>query len=200
MFIPAPNCALIEVLGSQAGWPCEWTIGARFGSAYSLTNLTALAAAIDGWFNESMLPLQSASTTYEGITVRGLSSEEDLRYDLSEPLPGGNGSDPVPAQVALCATKLTGFTGRSARGRMYIWGLADDSLFDERHITDARQTAYGTAMTALLAAITGEEWEPVVISYFTAGAPRVTASVRIITDLIIRDTRLDTQRRRVGRS
>lgn len=199
-FIPAPNCALVEVLGNQDGKACEFTCAAEYASGYVLSNLVALAGAVDGWVNTQLLGFLGNNVMYEGVTVRGLESDADLRYDLSEPLPGGGPNAAVPAQVACVLTKYTGFTGRSQRGRLYVFGLDESLLADTRHITTSAQTNLNTAFAAFITAVIGVGWEPVVLSYFHDHAPRVTAQIKPITDLIVRDTRLDTQRRRVGRS
>lgn len=199
-FIPAPNCVQIAVLGNQAGQPCEMTVGAVFPDAYELSDLEALALQVDGWVNEEFLVLIGSDAMYEGISIRGLSSIEDLEENLSEPLPGGSGSVALPANVAYCITKRTGVTGRSARGRMYAFAVPADAAEDVRHLSAAYQTAYQDAWDTLTGYITTAGFAPVVISYYTEGAPRVTASIRLITSFQARDTRLDTQRRRLGAS
>lgn len=177
-----------------------WTFNAVHSGAYDLAALSALAASVDGWYNEALLPLLPSAVLYEGITVRGLSEEEDLRYDLSEPLPGTDVDGACPAQVAVVITKRTGFTGRSARGRSYLWGIPLSYREDDRHITDFAASAYAEAFDTLTAAVEDADFEPIVLSYFTAGAPRVTATWKSIISWEIRDKRLDTQRRRLGRS
>lgn len=197
-FIPAPGCAVVEVLGNQAGQPCEWTCAAQHGTSYTLANLVTLAGIFDGWYNVNMLPILPSAVTYEGITVRGLSSQDDLRYDLSEPLPGEDAAGALPAQVAVCVTKRTGFTGRSQRGRLYVWGIPDDDLLDERHINSALVTAYQDAFDALLAAMSGSGWGLGVLSYQHNLLPRTTAQFLLIDHFQVRDNRLDTQRHRLG--
>jgi len=200
-FIPAPDCALVEVIGNQSGQPCEFTFAVQHSGAYDLANMVALAGAVDGWYNDNLLSSLPSSVTYEGVTVRGLSSEVDLRYDLSEPLPGlDTVNDPFPAQVALCVTKRTGFTGRSARGRMYFWGINSQFRLDDRHIDDAGMSGYGDTLDPLVTAVAGAGWAVGVLSYQTAGAPRVTALFTLLDHFQIRDNRLDTQRRRLGKS
>lgn len=198
-FIPALHCVLVEILGMQDGQSCEMTIGAQHTGAYILSDLVDLAGAVDGWFNADFLSLIGTGAFYEGVTVRGLDSEDDIRYDLSEPLEGTNGGAALPANVAVCATKRTGFTGRSNRGRMYAWGVPEGAQLDQRHLTSTFVGAYNTSFDQLLTAIVAASFEPVVISYYHNGAARTTAQVRGITALELNDNRLDTQRRRLGR-
>jgi hypothetical protein len=199
-FIPAVNCAMVEVIGNQSGQPCEFTFAAQFPSAYDTAALEALGAAVDGWVNTYLLDQISEDVTYEGITVRGLSSEVDLRYDLSEPLPGAAAVVPFPAQVALCVTKRTGFTGRSSRGRMYLWGIRSDYRLDDRHINDTGVAAIQAAVDPLIAAVDSAGWGMGLLSYVTGGIPRVSAAFLLLSSLQVRDNRLDTQRRRLGKA
>jgi len=199
-FISAPNCVLVEVLGNQSGKVCEFTFGAELATGYELADLVALAGAVDGWVNTDYLPEIGSDVFYEGVTVRGLDSEEDLEYDLSEPLPGGSDVVAWPAQCAVVTTKYTGFTGRSNRGRSYLWGLNVGFQEDTRHIFEAGVTQINGWMTDLISAVIGAGWAPVVISYYHDNAPRSVAQVRPITDWNVRDTRIDTQRRRLGKT
>lgn len=198
-FIPAPNCALIEVLGLQAGQPCEFTCAAERATGYDLANMVTLAGAVDGWVNTDYLGIMGTTAMYEGVTIRGLEAVEDIRYDLSEPLPGSGFDEAMPAQVALVVTKRTGFTGRSQRGRLYCFGLDRAGLLDERHVTEDFRAGVQTAFDNFLTAVIGAGWQPVVLSYYHLSAPRVTAQIRPITSVDVRDAKLDTQRRRVGR-
>jgi hypothetical protein len=199
-FVPAPYCAQVQVLGDIAGRTAQYTIDANFGGVYELSDLGDLAAAVDGWWNTDMQGLVGSNVTYLGVTVKGLASAEDLEFTLSEPLPGMAESTALPANVAVVLTKRTGFTGRSARGRCYFWGVPSESMLDERHFTETWVGYYQDAGDALLAAIVGAGWSPVVISYVTGGVPRVSGVSKIITQVQIRDNRYDTQRRRLGKS
>jgi len=199
-FIPAPNCALVEVLGNQDGQPCEWTFAAQFPTAYVLSDLTDLAVQVDGWVNLDLLANLGSDVMYEGVTVKGLADEEDLEYNLTEPLPGGSASIALPANCALVMTKYTGITGRSNRGRSYIWGLNESFRADQRFFDPSVQAPMNGYFDDLLAAVGTAGWTAGVLSYFNAGAPRVTANFRQIVSWVMRDLRIDTQRRRLGRS
>lgn len=198
-FIPAADCALIEVLGNLAGRACEFTVAAQFPTGYELSDMVALAAAVDGWFNLSVLSSIGSDVFYEGVTIRGLDSEDDLEYNLSEPLPGGAPHVAWPAQCAVVVTKRTGFTGRSNRGRLYLWGLDETYQIDARHIDAASATAIQGWFDDFAVAVLGAGWNPVVLSYYHDHLPRVTAKITSITTWTV-DTRIDTQRRRLGRS
>jgi hypothetical protein len=199
IFVPAPNCAQIAIRGVQSGQPCEMTIGAQHAGAYTLGDLNDLTASVDAWVNTDLLDQIGNDCGYTGVSARGLASLEDLESILDEPLPGGSGNVALPANVALCVTKRTGYTGRSARGRMYMWGVPIGAAEDVRHISNAANVGYTAIFDNLLAAIVDGGWTAVVISKYSGGVPRTTATVRVITALEIRDNRLDTQRRRLGK-
>lgn len=198
-FIPAPHCALLEILGSNAGRHCEMTIGVQFPTDPTLTNLQDLTAAADGWVNEWYLPIMGSDANYEGAEAKSIASDEALQSILSEPLAGLNASIALPANVAVCVTKRTGLTGRSARGRMYFWGIPSSYAEDTRHLSEAARSNYADAADALLTAIASSGGGAAVISYYHNNLPRVSASVRLITSMEVRDTRLDSQRNRLGK-
>ena len=197
-FIPAVNCAEIRINGVQGGQPCSMSIDAVFPSAFDGTDLASLAAAVDGWANIHLLGVLGDDVFYKGVTVTGLDALDAAQSILDEPLPGGNGTNALPANVAVCITKYTGAIGRSQRGRMYVWGVPIAYQASARTMTGGAQALYSDVFDNLLVAIGAEGWSAVVLSYITGGVPRVTAQIRQIVAIEARDARLDTQRRRLG--
>lgn len=199
-FIPAPNCALVEVLGNQDGQICEWTFGAQFPTTPTFGDMGTLASAVDGWVNTDLLVYLGNNVEYVGVTVRGLSSEEDVEFNLTEPLEGLAEVPALPANCAAVMTKYTGVMGRSNRGRSYIWGIREDERADLRYFVSGFQPIMNGLFDDLLTAVGTAGWSAGVISYYHDHTPRVTAQFREITSWVMRDLRIDTQRRRLGAS
>lgn len=103
----------------------------------------------------------------------------------------------LPANATIAISFGTGFVGRSFRGRVYQCGLCEGQVTNNSLLT----TPAGLMITAWQGAI--EEAEP------TAGATHVVVSRQLnnvplnvgmatpVTSYTLRDTRIDTQRRRL---
>lgn len=200
-FVPVTRGAIIEIRGAQDGEPCEMTIGVQFPTAYDQDDLTSLASVVDDWAADNLLPNLGTNAEYTGVNVRGLSSSVDLEaFNDTNAGAGDAGVGAAPAQVAVVASKLSGMTGRSARGRMYWFGVPLTFMANVRHITSGAVTAYNLACDNLLTAINANGWTPVIISRQHNGVPLTTAATYTVLDLLVRDTRVDSQRGRLGKS
>jgi len=200
-FVPFPNGALVEIRGTQNGEVCEMTMGVVFPTAYDIDDLESLASVVDDWASDNLVNNMGTDANYAGVNVRGLSSSVDLEaFDDTNAGAGEAGVGSASANVAVVATKLSGLTGRSARGRMYFWGIPLTYFTDIRHISSAAQTAYNVACDNLLTAINANGWTPVIISRQHNGVALSTAVGYTVLDLLVRDTRIDSQRGRLGKS
>lgn len=199
-FVPVTDVAAVTVNGSQAGHPAQFGIAALHDGAITSVAIDDLLTIFDTWIAESLLPILCEGTTITNIQARDLTSEDSYDQTSIVETPGSHASPCQPAQVAIVLTKRTSLAGRSRRGRMYIFGVPETYQEDERHITAAAVAAYNAAGSSLLTSFVGGDWTPVVVSYVADGVPRVTPLVTPITALECRDTRFDTQRRRLGRS
>ena len=200
-FVPFPNGALIEIRGEQDGEVCEMTLGVLFPTAYDQDDLDSLASVVDDWADDDLLPNLGTNASYTGVAVRGLSSSVDFEaFNDTHAGAGTSGIGAAPANAAVVATKLTGMTGRSARGRMYWWGVPLTYMSSVRHISGSAITAYNLACDNLRTAVVANGWTPVVISRQHNGVHLTTAVGYTMLDLIVRDNRIDSQRGRLGKS
>lgn len=103
---------------------------------------------------------------------------------------------PMPNNVTLCVTFRTEMRGRSFRGRSFVVGLATNQVVSQNVIDPAA----GTILNAYQdlrdeAAAAGVPL--VVVSRFAAGNPRVTGLATPVTAVVLRDSVVDSQRRRL---
>lgn len=200
-FVPFTRGAIIEIQGAQDGELCEMTLGVRFPTAYDQDDLASLASVVDTWAGSDLIPNLGTNASYTRTVVRGLSSSVDLIAENDDSAGDGDaGVGAAPANVAVVATKLTGLTGRSARGRMYFWGVPLTYMSTVRKISSGSVTAYNVAVDNLRTAVIANGWTPVVISRQHNNVVLSAAVGYTITDLLVRDTRIDSQRGRLGRS
>ena len=198
-FQSVPETVEIAVTGLQGQQRLQNTFHARFIGGYSQADIDTLAGVIDQVVVDEWKPLWSNNCTYQGVIVRGLESSVDLiGTDGSGAGPGGVSSVPMPNSVALAVKKLSGFTGRSARGRIYVFGIPSNVKdADENFITVLAGNAFKDATEDIRIAIDLAGWVPVIVSRFADGIVRPTGVTFTWTDSQLSDFRFDSRRDRM---
>jgi len=98
--------------------PVVMTFYARFIGGYSTSDLIALANNVDTRVGNNFLPIQTDDIVYNSTLVRGLDKINDEEViDSDNTGPGGVVSKGLPNNVSYAVKRLSGLTGRSARGR-----------------------------------------------------------------------------------
>ncbi len=166
------NCTLNSV-------PLQNTYGARKVGGYSQADLDSLAGVCDQVVVDNFIPLWPTALTYNLTEVRGLESIVDLTStDGSGTGIGAVAQIPLPNQNAFAVKKLSGFTGRSARGRVFIFAIpASDLDTDENFLKSTSLTAWSNAVDAMRAAIALDGWVASIISRFSDGVKRTPTAV-----------------------
>lgn len=195
-FIPVPNTAAVVVAYTYAQQRMINTYHIEGGSPWDLGGLTLLATTVRDWFVNFLLPRLSSDGVYLEAIATSLESVSAPQFTLSEPapLPGGTLTAVLPGGTALVVSWRTALRGRSFRGRSYVSMLPQSALAQGR-FTTAYLTLMTTSFEQLPLDIAAQGWELVVVSKFTAGAPRVTGVTTPVTGFSI-DNDPDSQRRR----
>lgn len=175
-FQSVPDVAQISIIYSMNGAIMENTFYAHHPGGYSLANLEALAADIDTAVDVVWLARQTLDCTYLRTEVRGLDEENDLvATDATNTGPGTATQGGFPNQVTYAIKKVSGKTGRSARGRTYWIGIpqdksqaANESLIEEAY-RDFIVAAVDVIRTNIASVGT---WEAVLVSRFADGVKR----------------------------
>lgn len=148
-----------------------------------------LTAAIRNYFH--------TATVWTNLTAYYYSGGANTSLTAVAPIATGAGTlagSPLPNQLAVVATLLTGVPGRSNRGRSYL-PAPNAAQLANGQLPTATATALATQFGAFLTAVkayNGSEVIPCVASPHT-GLIRSLTSVRV-------DTKLDTQRRRANKT
>ncbi len=168
-------------------------------SGYDLTDLEALAAAVDASVVADWLPIQSSDYTYLNTTVRGLNAINDQETtDDTGSAAGGGGANALPDNVTLSIKKSSGLTGRSARGRLYWIGTPLGKLAtNENQYTTAGRDEIVAAVEALRVAIGATAWDPIIVSRWLDNVKRSTGAVFPWVDTVAVNINVDSQRRRL---
>lgn len=196
--------AEISVIFGRVGYEFRNTYHAEFGGNYAQGDLDSLASAVDAQANNLMSDI-SGNVEYIRTDVRGLDSEFDLTSTNNTGAKTGDvGSNTFPFNVAFCVQKLSGLTGRSARGRVYIGGIpvsyqATGAGSDKNEITSAAAAAYVAHVDAIRTAIEAiGAWNAVIVSRYHNGSKRAEGVTFQWTVTQAKDDKLDTMRTRLS--
>jgi hypothetical protein len=196
-FIPVPNVAQVQCLGRVDGQltvnDTYWEIS---GGGITPTNLAALVFEVSTWFRGSLAALLADDWTAERTVGVDLTSNIGPRSEISFTTPGGVAGEAVPNNVAACVSFRTGGRGRSARGRNFVPALPGSlvtlNTLDPAFISDLigvydELKGPGTFLVG---------WQWVVVSRFTAGAPRVAGVPMPVTEVVMVGDKVRSMRSR----
>lgn len=199
-FIPVPNVAQVNVRGTYLNEQVENTLYVRQNVGWTAESLSLMCGAIATWFQASMLPLLSTFYTFReayAVDLTTVSSGTATASPVSTAT-GGTAGDPLPGNVALCASFRTGSRGRSFRGRNYVCGLVEPNVTGN----NIASTWANSVVNAYEQLLIPDEWlatiqEWVVVSRYANNQPRSSGIATRITDVLVVDTFVDSQRRRL---
>ena len=199
-FIPAPNCASIELIYSIPNAIAENIIHVQKGIPYSAGDLAALRAIVDNWDNTSGKTVRHAATGLARIKTKALDAVGSPLEDfaLVTPRLGTSGAGSLPNNVTACIKLSTGKSGRSYRGRLYVIGVGTTNLITgSQSLTSTYATAVLNSFTALKTQLLTGGHTLGVLSYRADGDWRTTALFTAATGWVWADVILDSRRNRL---
>lgn len=198
-FQSVPDTAEVVVRYDYSGRIWTNTFYAKFFGAYDQEDLQTLADITDEWVAEELFPLISSQISYKDVQVRGLEEVND--YTAESNASTGFGTDAVgitTPQTSFAIKRLSGFTGRSARGRIYIPPPGTDTLQANRnYLLAVYADAWVDALNALTGVWSSELWSAGIVSRYHEGSQRTFGLVFPLIGWAYTDLRLDTQRGRL---
>lgn len=205
-FIPAPNCASVELIYTQNAITAENIFNVRKASPFTSADLVTLRNVIDAWDNNNWKNGRATNVFLQRIRIRALDTNASPIEDYLLPVPRGgtSGGAAVPSNVTYCIKMSTGFTGRSQRGRIYIFGLTQGCVdVNNSTFLASCRSSYIGFLNALMATLNTNGFTLVVLSYMSNGNWRAVAQATPVTSFIGVDLNVDSMRRRLpgrGRS
>jgi hypothetical protein len=204
-FVPVPQTVLAEVRMLFASQKIENTLWFDLGVTPGPTDMLALANGLVSWWINDYAPLVSIGVQLREVVVTDESSATGPQVSFSPTTPafGANTSAVKPSNAAATISFRTGSRGRSFRGRNYIPGLTQDTLSGntlQNAFMDDAIAAYEQLLPGGTAEFPGT-W--VVASRFHGvdadkkPIPRTTGIATPITNVVIVDNTVDSQRRRL---
>lgn len=196
-FQPVPNVAHVTVEGTMDSQLTILDFDFEIsGGGITPTNLNTLVIAVDDWASTQLYPQLSQDCQYVRTRAVDLSVAGGAVGETSTPTVGGVASEAAPNNVAMCVTKVTGFSGRSFRGRNYIPGIPNASItlntLDAAFISNIV-----IIMNVLVGAGTFEPgWQLGVVSRVTGGLARPSGIISPVTSYTVRSNKVRSMRSR----
>lgn len=198
-FQSVPGAAEAVVVMTCNGETITNTFYGHRDDPYDQGDVDALAEQVDDWVGTEYLPLLSSTLTYVETNVRGLEDINDFFGSAdAESGVGGIAIAPFPNSVTIAISRRSGFTGRSARGRVYIPLHTSVVDTNENFMNATAAAEFVSAFGALGAYFTIAGWDNVIVSRYANGVARAAGVVFDITQWAFADLELDTQRRRMS--
>lgn len=160
------------------------------------TLLQGVIDLLQSWHSTTADTWQSNQVALTNILGRDLSAPDSYVVEENMNQAGASATPVLPANVTFCVKALTGFAGRSFRGRLYWIGLYEGGVAGD-FVADVTATGIVAAMNTLRTQLNTQGMTPVVVSRVSNGVPRVTGVATDIISYSKTDNRVDTQRRRL---
>lgn len=197
-FVPFTNAAETICKGVIASVGVTITMGMEWlGSGhFTPTDMSALNTAIQGWLHNDLTSFQATTFEWYEITTYDLVSSSAPVVTTGITEPGVGTAFAAANQVAAVVTFLTGNRGRSFRGRNFIPGVDQNAILNTIALKVASQTALTGYYNNLPTALSGTNFQHVVLSRYAGGVARTLGVATQVTSYYARQG-LKTQRRRL---
>jgi hypothetical protein len=197
-FIPFPDCCEAAIEFDLDGIPCVNTLGFHNTASepFAVTDLADLATVIQTYLITGLATDQAPIVQYRNIHLRTLDSVSGPVFDQPLTNAGSASGTPVPNQVSMTITFLSGIAGRSYRGRNYIAGLQASTLADQRTWQGSGMSYVQSVYETFDGHLPSVSAEHVILSRFLDKAPREIGHAQPVIGYRA-NSQVHTQRRRL---
>jgi len=204
-FVPCLNTALVEFRMTFDGQKVENTVYIENEAAWDGDSLTELVTESQNWWGTNYSGITSNITHLAEVIATDLTSETSSQASID----GGGFTGTVsglslPGNCSVAVSFRTASRGRSFRGRNYIVGIPESKLEGTSIVTTTYATEVTDAYQAFLDTVATAGWTWVALSRFSgvnptthAPIPRTAGVMTPITNVIMVDRTIDSQRRRL---
>lgn len=196
-FVPAPNCAKVEMIFSSDSGQMENVYHIEGDAPFDITSLALVAVEFRDWYaNEFQDDLPNTISLVK-IIVSALDTDHapGIEFSTGLPMVGTNTAAALPSNVTAAVKWTTGLRGRSYRGRTYHIGLSEAMVTGDT-ISSGVVSSLQTGYQNLIDELDTTPWHLVVVSRVSDGVERTTAVVTEIAAVNV-DNTVDSQRRRL---
>lgn len=198
-FIAAPNIVELQFRYTLQGERAMNRIHVNVGAVPNAVVMSDLADAALAWWTSNVRTIVSDTLALREVYLKSLHAAIAPEVTITSGLPssGTMTVPPLPSSVSLAVSLRSNQTGRSARGRWFWCGFAEDQV-DGNIVTGGTITSIDAALTNLKNEIDGLGHTWVVVSFFSGGVPRPGGPVYsdVVTIAVV-DPVVDSQRRRL---
>jgi len=169
-------------------------------AGYEESSVQALAEEGWAWWATEMPAKMPVAFYLNQAIARGLENENDSVYTYEDSdVFGTIASNPTPSNVAYCVSRRSAYTGRSARGRVFIGPLAVSVLqADENLVTSVWSGNLVDSLNTLRTTIHGIlTLTEVIVSRYANKARRTVGVTFPVVNYVATDLRVDSQRARL---
>jgi len=196
-FQAVPNTIGLNIRGTFQGSDVENTFYYKYtGTATEELLADLVSAALTAW-STNWKPLLSTGYTLREIYARDLSTEAAVQFGsgLDTGDSGDVTGDTLPNYATIAVARRSGLTGRSTRGRIFWPGLVESQTLNNSLASGLSDDIVDAIQSIDLAAV-ALDLIPVIVSRYTAGAPRLVAVTYELLTWLVVDQLLDTRRSR----
>lgn len=198
-FQPVPNTAFLAMRFTSLGEAVENTFYYKKSTPWDEADLLLIAAAAADTYASDWTVLQATTCAMDEVYARDLTTEAAAQAsDLSQSGTTGDQDDPEPGNVTLAVSRLSGLTGRSARGRIYWNGLYSLAVEGNTFIAGYAGLVVAAIEALDAAVVAAVASTPVIVSRVQAGVVLATAVTYPIVTWAVHDNNVDSQRRRLA--
>lgn len=204
---PLPGAVRIRIqqtLGGVNLQQVQHAIRSGAQTPWTQADVDQLAGNVRAVWVSNFIPLQVTALNLGAVVVEDLSSATGPVGTASGSTNGTDAGAPLSANAAACISWKIARRYRGGHPRMYVGGIAQTRLTNANTwlpafvtAVDAAAEAFRTAINATVLAGGGNA-QLAVVHYRANGLPLVPPQASIITSAVV-DTRVDSQRRRLGR-
>lgn len=189
---------MIELRYTWQGLQCENTLYVEAPAVLTPALLSNIAAFTHTWWESNIQTLQSDTLVLREIHVTDLTTAVSPTFTLAGDVNdfGGATLPSMPNSVSFAISFRTAGRGRSSRGRNYFCGLTESQVAGNT-VAPSVVAALQAAYAAFLATVDATVYTWVVVSRFADGLPRTTGLTQPVTSVVITDSTVDSQRRRL---
>lgn len=198
-FQPVPDGVEVVINGVQNTVPIVNVIHVQDTEVHDEARLGEICDAVKAWWSTYLAPLLHTSYTLQSIVATNMTSSAGPQVTRSYTTGnvGLQTGDPSAGNGAVVISWRTANIGRSFRGRTYVGAMGSDQLTTAQTVDPTVLTAYLSAGTHLVDALTAIGAKLAVLSRYAAKALRVAGLLTEIISVIV-DNKVDSQRRRTA--
>jgi len=195
-FIPLPGGIKVCINFTLQSVPCSICFHVRQVGTVGQADTDDVVSVVKQWWDTTGYNMFSQDLfidTIQATAVDAVPAVQTTESTFTEPN-GGQAVESMSGGVAVVITLLTGYIGRSYRGRVFLPGI-DVNAVTLNAITAPAKANYEGGWLALISALATNGRPMHVASYQENLLPRTTAVSYPVTSIIVRDY-VKSQRRR----